>query len=145
MSHRCIDQLEAPTTITLTSTPLSFHIDRPSSFNLLLGNVLLGGTVDVTTRGRVSGAILLPYGLEVEFGTGTRSGSGIDLGGSGALYISIGLSSFNNVGKGWTYSDSLNVRSVGLCGSLLVGLCVLVGRHLWVSRGAGQQQMCSSL
>jgi hypothetical protein len=84
--------------------------------------------VDVSTRGGVGGSILLPYRLEVELGIGTGSDSGLSVVGGSALDISIHVS--NSFKKEGIYSNSVDVRSVGLCGSLGVGLCGFVGRHL---------------
>lgn len=105
---------------------------------LLLGNVLLGGSVDVTSGSRVGGAILLPDGLEIELGIGTGGGNGLGIVRGGALLMSLSFThNMEREDKG-THGDSVDIGSVGLGRSLLIGLCGFVGRHLRISREQGR-------
>jgi hypothetical protein len=105
---------------------------------LLLGDVLFGGSVDMTSGSRVGRTILLPDGLEVELGIGTGGGNGLGIVRGGALLMSSSFTHNMEREEKGTHGDSVDIRSIGLGRSLLVGLCGFVGRHLRISREQGR-------
>jgi hypothetical protein len=86
----------------------------------------------------VGGTILLPDGLEVELGIGTGGGNGLGIVGGGALLMSSIFTHIVGREEKGTHGDSVDIRSIGLGRSLLVGLCGFVGRHLRISREQGR-------